>query len=148
MKAGNRSYQAEAQTVAGGAATAFQPVEALEDLLTFVSGNSRPVIGNRNGGTAIVSPDLHRYPTGFTAMLDRIVDEIGHGVEQQISVARYEYGLICRHIEASAFFFRRSIEQLHDLSGYVGEIDGAERGGSIIRLDLGDACERRKHTQD
>src|SRR5215475_4441509 len=52
VEAGNGSDQTEAQPVAGRAATALQPVKALEDLLTFVEGNSRSIVGNRNDGIA------------------------------------------------------------------------------------------------
>src|SRR5712692_1282804 len=76
VEAGNRRDQTEAQPIAGRAATAFQPVKALENLLTLVDGDSRPIIGDRNDGGAIVVRHLDSYLTGVTAVLDRIVNEI------------------------------------------------------------------------
>ena len=88
VKAGNRGDQTEAEPIAGRAAATFQPVKALENLLALVDGDSRPIIGDRNDGAAIVLRDLDRYLTGVTAVLDRVVDEIGHGIEQKVPVAR------------------------------------------------------------
>ena len=50
METRNGSDKAEAEPVAGGATTPFQPVKALEYVLTFIDRNSRPVIGDRNDG--------------------------------------------------------------------------------------------------
>ena len=52
MQTGDGGDETEAEPVAGSAATSFKPVEAFEDMLIFIDGNSRPVIGNRNDGTA------------------------------------------------------------------------------------------------
>ena len=65
MEAGNRSDQTEAQPVAGRAATALQPVKALENLLTFGDRDSRPIIGNRNDGSAAVLRYVHRDLAGI-----------------------------------------------------------------------------------
>jgi hypothetical protein len=81
VEAGNGSDQTEAQPIAGRAATAFQPVKALENLLTFVDGDSRAIVGNRNDGIAIRLNDLHRHPAGIAAVLDRIINEVGHSIE-------------------------------------------------------------------
>jgi hypothetical protein len=44
MATGNGSDKAEAEPVAGGVATPFQPVKALEYVLKFIDRDSRPVI--------------------------------------------------------------------------------------------------------
>ena len=61
----------------------FKPIEALEDVFTFINRNSRPVIGNRNDGAAVALFDLHGHLTRVTAMFDGVIDEIGHGIEQE-----------------------------------------------------------------
>jgi hypothetical protein len=105
METGNGGDKAEAEPIARRTATPFQPVKALEDVLAFIGGNSRSVIRDRNDRTAIPS-DLHRHPTGFTAMFDRVVDEIRHGIEQEVSIARYEYSSIHDSIEMRMPVFR------------------------------------------
>jgi hypothetical protein len=67
METGDGSDKAEAEPVAWSAATLFQPIKTLEDVLAFIDGDSRSIIGDRNDGTAIVLSDLHGHPTGFTA---------------------------------------------------------------------------------
>ena len=110
METRNGSDKAEAEPVAGGATTPFQPVKALEYVLTFIDRDSRPVIVDRNDGAAIALSDLHRYLTGFTAMFDGVVDEIGHGIEQEVSIARDEYTLVPDSIEMPTVLFRGGIE--------------------------------------
>ena len=109
MEAGNGGDKAEAEPIARSAAIPFQPVKALEDVLAFIVGNSRPIVGDRNDRTAILS-DFHGHPTGFTAMFDRIVDEIRHGIEQEVPIARYKYSLIHYSIEMRTLLFRGGIE--------------------------------------
>jgi len=109
MEAGNGGDKAEAEPIARSAAIPFQPVKALEDVLAFIVGNSRPIVGDRNDRTAILS-DFHGHPTGFTAMFDRIVDEVGHGIEQKVPIARYEYSLAHDGIEMRMLVFRGGIE--------------------------------------
>jgi hypothetical protein len=115
METGNGGDKAEAEPVARSAATPFEPVKALEDVLAFIGRNSRSIIGYRNDRTAIPS-DLHGHPTGFTAMFDRIVNEVRHGIEQEVSIARYKYSLIHDSIQMRMLLFRGGIEQLHDLA--------------------------------
>src|SRR5256885_1262817 len=98
MKTGNCSDKAEAEAITGSAATPLQPVKTLEDILVFIGGNSRPVVGNRNESAAIPS-DLHGHTTGFTTMFDRVVDEVRHGIKQKVPIARDEYSLIQNGIE-------------------------------------------------
>ncbi len=148
VEPGDRGDQAEAEPVAGRAAAAFQPVEALEDLLTFVDRDSRPVIGNRNNGSTIVLRDLDNDLTGIAAVLDRIVDEIGHGIKQEVPVARHQHWLIRHHSETPALFLRGRIEQLRHLSGYAGEVYGPERRRPVVCLDLRDPHQRSEHAQD
>jgi len=110
METGDGGDKAEAEPVAGGATTPFQPVKALEYVLTFIDRNSRPVIGDRNDGAAIALSDLHRHLTGFTAMFDGVVDEISHGIEQEVSIARDEYTWVPDSIEMPTVLFRGGIE--------------------------------------
>ena len=94
VEAGNRGNEAEAEPVAGSAAASLKPVEPLEDMLTFIGGNSRPVIGDRNDGAALAFFDFHGHSTRVTAMFNGVIDEIGHRVEQEVPVARSEHAPI------------------------------------------------------
>jgi hypothetical protein len=115
METGNGSDKAEAEPVAGSAPTPFQPVKALEDVFAFIFGDSGSIIGDRNHGTAILS-DLHGHPTGFTAIFEGVVHKIGHGIEQEVSIACNKHSLIYDSIEMRMLLFRGGIEQLHDLA--------------------------------
>ena len=141
MELGNGGNKAQAQAVAGSAATPFQPIKALEDVLKFTGGNSRPVVCDRNDGNTIALGDLHGHLAAFAPMFNGVVDEIGHRIEQEISVAGNEDALMPNGTEVSALVFRSGIKELHDLPCDLGEIYRAERGFSITRLDLRDARE-------
>ena len=116
METGNGSDKAEAESVAWSAATPFQPVKALEDVLAFIGGNSRPIIGDRYDGTALILSDFYGHLTAFTTMFDGVVDEIGHGIEQEVSITCDQYSLIRDDIETPALVLRGGIEQLHNLA--------------------------------
>ena len=90
MKTSDGTDKTEAEPVSGGEAISLEAIKALEDALTFIGGNSRPIIGNRNCGAVVALSDLHRHLAGVAAVLDGIVDEIGHRVEQEVPVARSE----------------------------------------------------------
>jgi hypothetical protein len=147
MQAGHRSDQTEAQPVPARAAAAFQPVKALEDLLTFVDGGflarHRRSKQRRRNCPARPAP----CATG-TAVLDRVVDEIRHGIEQKVSVASHKQGSIRDRTQARTFFLRGGIKQLHHLAGDAGKVDCAEPSHSIARLDLRDPRERGEQGQD
>src|SRR3954466_10239733 len=87
MKARDRSDEAEAEAVARCVAALFEPVEAIEDVIALRSGNARTVVGDRDVSAAIGAAAGHRDLAALAAVLDRIVDEIGDGVEQQVAVA-------------------------------------------------------------
>jgi len=136
METGHGSDEAETESVSGGATAALQSVKALEDVLKFVGRNSSPVIGDRNHSMAIALTDFYSHPTGFPAMLDSVVDEIGHRIEQEISITGDEDSLLPNRTEMSTSVLGRGIEELHDLPCDLGQIYGAERGCSITRLNL------------
>src|ERR1700674_1425695 len=110
METSNGSDEAEAEPVAGAAATSLQPVKTPEDMLTFIDRNSRPIVGDRDDRTAITPGDLHRHLSGFTAVLDGVVYEIGLRIEQEVFSTCDEPLLIPDSIEFPAFDFRRGIE--------------------------------------
>jgi hypothetical protein len=120
METGNGGDNAEPEAIPGCAATPFEPVKTLENMSILVSGNSRPVIGYRNEGSAVAMRNLNRHLPRVTAMLDGIVDEIGNCIEQEISISRDEYALIPGEREMPAAFFRDGIEQLHDPTRNLG----------------------------
>ena len=148
MEAGDRANEAEAEPIAGSAAASLKPVEPLENMLTFIGGNSRPVIGDRNDGATLAFFDFHGHSTRVTAMFNGVIDEIGHRVEQEVPVARSEHAPIPRNLEMPALIFRRGIEKLHDLARDFHEVYRMKRGRSIIRLYLRDPRERGEHAKD
>ena len=139
---GDGSDQAEPQPVPLRVAAVFEPVKALENLLVFVGGNSVPVIGDRDDRPAIdVFVRDHDLPSG-AAMLDRIVHEIGDGIEDQVAIAGHQHLAIADDGETGALLFGRGVVQLHNLAGDFHQIHGAERALPCLGLDLRNPRER------
>ena len=136
VKAGDGGHKAEPETVSRRVAALLEPVEALEDMLMLVGGNSRPVIGDRDHRPAV--DDLvrhHDMPSG-AAVLDRIVDEIGDRIEDQIAIARHQHFALANDGETGAVRFGRGIVQLDDLAGDFDQVHGAECALALPGLDL------------
>ena len=91
--------------------------------------------------------DGNYNPATTAAMLDGIVDEIGGGLEQKVSIARDEYVLIADEAQTRTGFLRRRIEQFDDLTRNLGQVHGAEGSAPVARFDLRNPRERREHPQ-
>src|SRR5450631_3317422 len=147
MKTGDGRDQAEPETVSGRVAALFEPVKALEHMLVFVGGNSGPVIGDRDHRLAIdVFVRDDDLPSG-AAMLDRIVHEVGYGIEDQIAIAGHQHLAIADNAETGAVRFSRGIVQLDNLAGDFDQIHGAEPAFSGLGLDLRNPHDRREYPQ-
>src|SRR5262245_47254360 len=120
VKTGNGSHDTEPKAASGSAPASFEPVKTFENVLLLISWKPRPVIGNRDNAPAIAVLNLDRHLTPFTAMFDGIIDKVGDCIEQQISITSDKHVLIADHAKMPAAFFRRSIEQFHDVARNVG----------------------------
>jgi hypothetical protein len=138
MKMGDGRNKAKPESVAGREAASLKPVETLKNLLTFFARDSRPIIGNRDHGIASALFDLDRHSARLMAMLDGIVDEIGHCLEQEVPVSPDKHAPVSGNPEMSAFFFRRGIEQFDHLARDFCQVYLLERVSSILRLYLRD----------
>src|SRR5262249_43001957 len=85
VQAGDGGDDAEPEPVARRVAPALEAIEALEDVLTLLDRNPRPMIRDRDDGVTLAAIDLDGDPAPGSAMLDCVVDEIGDGVEQEIT---------------------------------------------------------------
>jgi hypothetical protein len=81
MEPGNGFDKTESKTVSGGVTAPFEPIKTLGHVLIFVSGYSRPIIGDRNDGLPIAVRNLNGYLPRGAAMLNRVIDEIGDRIE-------------------------------------------------------------------
>src|SRR5438876_577243 len=99
MQTGNGRDEAQAEAIARSLAASLEPIEALEHVSDLVARNSRSLIGNRNTGPGVTFPDLHGHASRFTTVLDGIVHEIGHCVEQKIPIARDQHALVTERID-------------------------------------------------
>src|SRR5262249_43985791 len=136
METGNGSHKAQPEPVAWRVAAAFQPVKPPEHALAFVVGNSGPIIDDRDHGTIAIPRDLHGHATGLVAVFNGVVHEIGYGVEQEVPISCDEDASIHDRVEMHTLVFCGCIEKLHHLARDLRQVHGAERGGSIARLDL------------
>src|SRR5438128_1196622 len=126
MKTSDGSDQAEAETVPRCVAAVFEPVKALENLLMLFGGNSGPVVRYRDDRSAITAFAGNDDLSAGAPMLDRVIHEIGNGIEDQIAVAGHTHLMIADDGKAGAGRFGRGIVQLHHLAGDFRQIDGAK----------------------
>src|SRR5205085_11167370 len=98
----------------------------LENLLVLIGGNSRPIVGHRDHGRAVGVLAGNHDASGGTAVLERIVDHVGDGVEDQVAIAGDQHLAFALHGQPGAVLFGRGIVQLDDFAGDLDQVDGAE----------------------
>ena len=110
MQTGDGGDKAQPKPVAGHAAAAFKPIKASEHMLMFGDRNSRPVIGDRKHGAVTIMRDVYDHFAAFRAVFDRIVDEIGQRVEQEVHIPRDKRALIAGNAQTASSVFCGCIE--------------------------------------
>src|SRR5262249_10105591 len=110
------------------------PIEPVEHVRALLAGNARPSISDSDRGSMGVV--AHRYlDIARPTMLDRIIEQIGDRLEQEIPVT--EYGdssrALKRHVTTP--FFGRCIEELRDVARHLSQVDDAECVARIQCLD-------------
>src|SRR6516165_322235 len=148
METGNSCGQTEPKPIAGHRSASLQPIEALENMLELVRGNTWSVVRNRQNRFTIFLLDANNHNATLTAVLDGIVDEIRYGVEQQIAIGADTHRPVTDYLDAPTLAFCGCVKQLCDPSRDFNEIHSAKGDLSISRLDLRDARQRRKHAQN
>src|SRR5258708_21405913 len=128
-------------------ATELEAVKALENVLVFISGNSGSVGGDRDDRTTFNDFVRNDDLPSVAAMFDRIVDEIGDGVEDQVAIAGHQYLKIADNSETGAVLLGRGIVQLDHLAGDFDQVHGAERALSRLGLDLRNPRDGREYPQ-
>ncbi len=121
METGNGRDQAQAQTVARRVTALFEPVEALEHVIALFGGNARTIVGDRDHRPAAGAATGHGDLPARAAVLDRVVDEIGDGVEQQVAVPGNRHLAVAVKAEAGRDLLGRGVVELDDLAGNLGE---------------------------
>src|SRR5262245_17037347 len=110
MQARNRGDQTQPETVSGRAAAPFKPIKALEYVWIFGRGDSWPIIGNGNNGSAIAAfCNFNCHLPGCATMFDGIVYEIGDGIENKVSITRNKYSFIPDAPQTYASFFSSGV---------------------------------------
>jgi hypothetical protein len=87
VQTGNGGDQAEPEAISGAASALFQAIEALQHVFALLRGNPRPIVDNRKQNATIAACGLDDHAARLPPMFDRIIDEVGHCIEQKISVA-------------------------------------------------------------
>src|SRR5581483_12296059 len=88
VKTGDRCDQAEPEAVARRVTGLLQAIEALEDMLVLAGRDAGPIVGDRNRRLAISNLAGDDDLAPGAAMLERIVDQIGNRIENQVAIAR------------------------------------------------------------
>ena len=147
MQAGDGRDQAEAEAIARCIAALFEPIEALENLIVLTGGNSRSVVGDRNHGHAAhIFTGNHDLP-GEAAVLERIVDDVGDRVENQVAIAGDHYLAVTDHDETGTTLLGCGVIQLDHLARDLGQVDAAKPALSYLALDLRDPRDRQEYPQ-
>src|SRR5262249_53941755 len=116
MKTGHRCDQTEAEAVARRVAALFKAIEALEDMLMLARRDTAPIVRDRNDRLAVNHLTGDDDLAAGAAVLERIVDEIGDGIEDQVAIARRHHLSIPYERQLRAILLRRSIIQFDDLA--------------------------------
>ena len=139
METSNSRDQTEPKPVAGHRAASLQPIEALENMLELIRGNTWAVVRNRQNRFTIFMLDANNNNATLTAVLDGIVDEIRYSVEQQIAIGLDTHRPVTYYLDAPTLAFCGCVKQLCDLSRDFNGIHRAKGDLSISCLDLRDA---------
>lgn len=110
METSNGGDEAQSQPISDGTAAAFETVKALEDVFALFDRNSRPIVSHKDGGGAILVSNVDGHVTIFATMLDGVVDQIGHRIEQEVSITRDNDRRISDRGEMHTFFLGGGIE--------------------------------------
>src|SRR5580704_13168966 len=146
MQPRDGSDKAETEAIARAVSAALEPVESLEDALALLERDARTTIRYRDRG-AVLGVRRRDLDVASPAVLDRIVDEVGDRLEQEVPVAKHEHPPAALALHATALLFGRGVEQLCNLASNVVQVHDAEASARIEPLDPRDPQERRKRPQ-
>ena len=136
MQIGNCCNQAKTEPVSGPVAAALEPIKSPQDVITFFERNSGTPVADRQNRPIGAAFDDDSDLALITAMFDRVVDQIGDCVEQEIAISDHVDCFPRSQLKPDAPFLRRGLEQLYDLANDFAQIDIAEGGRPVPRLDL------------
>ena len=138
MQIGDRCNQAKTEAVSRPIAAALEPIEPSQHVIAFVDRNAGSPVADRENRSIGKSRDGNPDLAAIAAVLDRVVDEIGDCVEQEIAIADHVRCLAYRKLEPDGLFFGRWLEQFYDFADDLAQIGVAERSRPVARLDLRD----------
>ena len=78
--------EAEAKAITRGAATAFKPVETLENMREFVGRDAGSIVGDGDQRIMFERPHRHSHQPVLFPVFDGVIDEIGHGIEEEVTI--------------------------------------------------------------
>jgi len=138
VKVGDSGNEAETEPVAGAVPAALQSIEPFEYVFALLDRNSRTTIGDGEDASIGAVRDNDFDLPSIAPVLDRVIDEIRDGVEQEIAITDYAHPLRAGKPEPNGLLLSRRIEQLYDLAGDLAQVDIVKRGGAVVHLDLRD----------
>src|SRR5215472_16888514 len=136
METGNSRDHTEPKPIAEHRAASLHPIEALENMLDLVRGNTWSVVRNRQNRFTIFLLDANNHNATLTAVLDGIVDEIRYGVEQQIAIGADTHRPVTDYLDAPTLAFCGCVKQLPNSSRDFNEIHRAKGDLPISCLNL------------
>ena len=122
-----RTDERQAETRAGCRARVLQPHEAIADALTILDREARAAIGHRDLDRAAAAHRRDRY-TGRGSVrrptiLQRVVDEVGHGLTDQLAAAVHDEMGIDAPLQKRALALGDRFVELADIAGDIGGIE-------------------------
>ncbi len=90
MQLDDSGYEPKAEAVADGVTCGLGAIDPPKDLITFRRRNAGPRILDGQDADRASPRHLKAYQTARRCELDSVVNEVGHGFEQEVAVAGEE----------------------------------------------------------
>ncbi len=144
----DRAHEAEAETETARGPARIGAVEPLEDAIEIARVDADALVSHSNDGLLDARVYLDRDVTTGAAVLDGVVDEVGHGLTQSLGIAVGDRGLDRLHAQVDLGLVGHVLVEVHDVARHVLQIDGLAVEAHHPRLRLSDVGERVQHRQD
>ena len=158
MHVHNRRSERQAEAGTRPRARAFEPHEAFEGAAAILGGNAGAVVGDFDRNRRALAPcddgDLRpgRGPVRRRAVLDRVVDQIGDRLADQLAVAHHRQALRRFDLQRRAVLLGDRGVELGDALDRLAEVErahaGAARPPASARAIISNALKTRIRPSD
>jgi len=130
---GDGRDEAEAKTQPRVAAAFIGTVEASRDEIAFGGSDARSIVADTHDAFVAHASKAHLDAAAFGGEFHRIVDEIGNGLEQEVTVAPHDHVLLHSDRESDSLVLGNGLVELADLAQEIRQRHLAEGGCARFR---------------